>query len=311
MCALTALDVAPHSLTWRRRLLYRFVGELKATRIRAGKLVPVRVRPAIRRLLDLTDRLMIKRYRSRTGEARPIPPRSLRVSIGGASIEDFFSSGEKQATQVTRAMAAAGRPITQSTRVLDFGCGCGRTLCALAESGPELFACDVNGPAVRWVQENLKGVRAWVSDFMPPLPDFGQPVSAAYSISVFTHLAWPLQLIWLTELARVLEPGAPLIASTHGEAAIRSPWWGIACPERAPRIRSQAGRLDDEGLLFFEDPRVAEGDTKMSGITGSWGVTFQSPGHIRQHWSEHFDVVEVQEGALEGFHDLVVLRRRE
>lgn len=279
-------------------------------RVRAGRLVPAGARPAIRRLLDVPDRVAIKRYRNRTGEARAIPPRSLRVTVGGASIEDFIASGEQQAAVVARAMAAAGRPMTHSARVLDFGCGCGRTLFALAESSPELLGCDVNAPAVRWVQDNLKGARAWVSDFTPPLPDFGQPLSAAYSISVFTHLDWPLQRMWLTELARVLDPGAPLIASAHGETAIRSPWWGIACPDRAPQIRSQADRLEDEGLLFFEDPQVTERDTKMSGITGSWGVTFQSPSHIREHWSAHFEVLDVWEGALEGFHDLAVLRRR-
>lgn len=293
----------------RRVLLYKTVGALKAARVRAGRLVPARVRPAIRRLLDYPDRFMIRRYRRRTGQALPIPPRSLRVVVGGASIPGFVAAGRHHAAVITSAMARAGRPIAEAEPMLDFGCGCGRTLIALVGSAPRLFACDVNEPAVRWVQGNLESVHAEVSEFTPPLPEYGQQFTAAYSVSVFTHLDWPAQRIWLTELARILAPGAPLIATAHGEAAIRSPWWNIAHPELAAMIRSRAGRLEDEGLVFFEEKPSFKQDTKMYGIKGSYGLTFQSARHVREHWSEHFDVVEVREGALDGFQDVAILRR--
>jgi len=290
-------------------LLYKTVGGLKAARIRVGRLVPVRARPAVRRLLDYLDRARITRYRGRTGQTLPIPPRSLRVVVGGASIPDFVASGEHHAAVITSAMARAGQPFAESERVLDFGCGCGRTLIALAGSDTRLVACDVNEPAVRWVQRNLESVHAEVREFTPPLPEFGQPFSAVYSVSVFTHLDWPLQQMWLAELARVLAPGAPLIATTHGEAAIRSPWWNIAHPALASTIHSCAGRLEDEGMLFYDEKPSSKQDTKMHGIKGSYGLTFQSARHVREHWSEHFDVVEVREGALNGFQDVAILKR--
>src|SRR5204863_340186 len=102
----------------------------------------------------------------------------------------------------------------QGKRVLDFGCGAGRTLRHLLDTGAELHGCDVHGPSVDWLAEHLwPPLRVHRSGERPPLPYADGTFDLVYALSVFTHLVdtWDE---WLAELRRVLglvEPGARVL----------------------------------------------------------------------------------------------------
>jgi SAM-dependent methyltransferase len=115
-------------------------------------------------------------------------------------------------------------------RVLDFGCGAGRTLrhfLTEAEQG-ELWGADIDRASIQWLTENLSPplhLRRNLAD--PPL-DLGYgSFDLAWAISVFTHLT-DSSIPWLLELHKLLKPGGLLIATYMGrwnsEVFTHEPW---------------------------------------------------------------------------------------
>ncbi len=115
-------------------------------------------------------------------------------------------------------------------RILDFGCGAGRTLRHFvpeAERG-EVWGADIDRASIEWLQENLcPPLNAVQCDVDPPLPFEDGAFDFAWAISVFTHLSGD-SADWLLELHRVLGPGGLLMASYMGEwnseRIAREPW---------------------------------------------------------------------------------------
>jgi hypothetical protein len=65
----------------------------------------------------------------------------------------------------------------------------------------------------------------------------------------------------------------------------------------------------DPVLLYHEYDFVGHDTTgALTGVTGSFGLALHDPAHIRAHWSEHFDVIAIEEGAMSNGQDLVTLR---
>src|SRR5512134_3499319 len=71
----------------------------------------------------LSDRL------HRPQGALPVPPARLRYRVHGAvDRRSFLDLGWQTARDVTAAVESAGRSLASLHAILDFGCGCGRTL---------------------------------------------------------------------------------------------------------------------------------------------------------------------------------------
>jgi SAM-dependent methyltransferase len=115
-------------------------------------------------------------------------------------------------------------------RVLDFGCGAGRTLrhfLGEAAGGAEIWGVDIDEPSIDWMARNLcPPLHVARSETEPPLPFADGRFDLIWALSVFTHLLSPMR--WLAELHRVLAPGGLLIASymgrDNGEAFTHAPW---------------------------------------------------------------------------------------
>lgn len=116
-------------------------------------------------------------------------------------------------------------------RVLDFGCGSGRTLrhfLAEAEAA-EVWGADIDARSIEWIQEALcPPVHAWRCAAGPPLGLEPNSFDLIWAISVFTHLPPDASALWLLELHRLLKPGGLLIATYHGrwnsEFIAEEPW---------------------------------------------------------------------------------------
>lgn len=148
------------------------------------------------------------------GGGIPLPPPRLRTLVGGTpDAAHFLASGERAAAVVEDAAVAQG--VARRT-VLDFGCGCGRTLRHLS-GWTSVSGCDVNPLLVDWCRKNLAGASFEVSSPHPPLPYEDGAFDLVYAISVFTHLTEERQRKWLAELSRILTPGGVLVATTHGD----------------------------------------------------------------------------------------------
>jgi SAM-dependent methyltransferase len=101
--------------------------------------------------------------------------------------------------------------------VLDFGCGVGRILRHAAPGNPdgEFWGCDIDGPSIDWLKDNLPRVQVLRNAEWPPLPIDDEQFDLIWTFSVFTHLtdAWSA---WLVELHRLLKPGGVLVATIFG-----------------------------------------------------------------------------------------------
>ena len=183
-------------------------------------------------------------------------------------------------------------------RVLDFGCGAGRTLrhFLVEAQEAEITGCDIDAESVEWVQSNLVPPLhgAVTSGAEPPLPFEDDSFDLVYAVSVFTHLSthWAA---WLCEMHRILAPGGLLVATFIGEAVAESihgePW-----DERRIGISiSNDGQSWDRG-----GPMVVH-----------------APWWLRAHWGRLFVIDEVVPygfaGApgTRGGHGIVVARKDE
>jgi SAM-dependent methyltransferase len=115
-------------------------------------------------------------------------------------------------------------------RVLDFGCGAGRTLRHFLEEAEaaEVWGADIDGRSIDWLQQNLcPPLRAMRCEPEPPLRLESGSFDLVWAISVFTHLA-DSSLAWLRDLHRLLKPDGLLIATYMGrwnsELVAGEPW---------------------------------------------------------------------------------------
>lgn len=210
----------------------------------------------------------------------PLPPLALIHRVGireatpEATAEAFDAAGRRSRAALEEALGAGWS--WEGKRVLDFGCGCGRTLRQLAgEAARASFSgCDIHAESIRWVEEHLSPpFEVFVNGEEPPLPLEDASCDLVFASSVFSHLtdAWAR---WLVEVHRVLDEDGLLVATFHGGG-----WWG----------RGVAGQA---GVPWDEDRIGMHVEHYGTSFTDSWGpAVYLSEWWLRDHWGRAFDVV--------------------
>jgi SAM-dependent methyltransferase len=269
--------------------------------LRVKELIPRPLRPPARavffRLYRSAVRLrcwcLDRLEKHELGNGLTLPPAMLRFRVDESpSARLFLDSGRGISQDIQAALASIGRPFAAFDSVLDFGCGCGRTLIWLAREypGKALYGTDVDAPAIRWCRLHLAAAGFAVN---PPLPPTLYPdgmFDLILAISVFTHLDEEPQLRWLAELQRILRPGGVLLLSLHGERS-----WTALPPEDLAILRRR-------GFLF-------KTSAKLRGIVPGWYHTaYHSRDYVLRTFSRYFPVLSYREAGL-GFQDLVALER--
>jgi SAM-dependent methyltransferase len=134
-------------------------------------------------------------------------------SAGDTALLEAFNAWRLFKSQFQR---HTGQPISEKTRVLDFGCGWGRflrfflkdaqpmNLWGFDPSPERIQACRATNPRCQFVQSAL----------MPPTPITDGFFDLIYCYSIFSHLSEDAHKRWLKELHRLLRPGGILIATT-------------------------------------------------------------------------------------------------
>lgn len=179
----------------------------------------------------------------------------------------------------------------QGKRILDFGCGAGRTLRHFlpeADAGEiEVWGADIDEPSIEWLNANLcPPLNAILGSADPPLPFESGSFGFAWAISVFTHLTGN-SAAWLLELHRLLEPGGLLMASYMGE-------WNSETIAREPWDPDRNGM----NVLWHDNPWDTGGPMVLM---SDWWVS--------EHWGRAFEIV----GRSAWFHNQtwVMLRKRD
>jgi SAM-dependent methyltransferase len=161
----------------------------------------------------------------------------------------------------------------EGKRIMDFGCGAGRTLRYFLPDAEraEFWGVDVDAVSVDLLAQTVSPpLHLMRSDYMPPLELEGGSFDLIWAISVFTHLT-DNSIPWLLELHRLLKPGALLIATYMGrwtsELLAGEPWDEDRIGMNVLRHRHPAS--DGAPLVLMSD----------------WWV--------RDHWGRAFEVASI------------------
>jgi SAM-dependent methyltransferase len=222
----------------------------------------------------------------------PLPPAMLRYRVSELlGRDEFLYIGQGCAQLMEQHSRSMGVDLAQVQHVLDFGCGCGRTLRWFLREYPavEFHGADVDREAIRWCTDNLPSARFLQNDPAPPLPYPDQHFDVIYSLSVFTHLDEHMQDLWLAELARLLIPGGLLLFTVHGELAAQA--------------------LDLEGRATLESAGfVHRRSRKLKGIVPDWyQTTWHSRDYIVQRLARWFE--EIRYEPVPGGMQVIVMAR--
>jgi SAM-dependent methyltransferase len=180
-------------------------------------------------------------------------------------------------------------------RMLDFGCGAGRTLRHFAREAQaaEVWGCDIDEPSIRWISQHMcPPFHALLNGPEPPLDQPSSSFDFIWGVSVFTHITdnWSR---WLAELHRLLRTGGLLYLTFMG------------------RGTSQliAGEPWDEEKVGMNVLRYGQ----------SWDLggpmVMHSPWWIEEHWGRAFEIVSLQPDGFGGgtsfSHGSVLMRNRD
>lgn len=162
----------------------------------------------------------------------------------------------------------------EGKRVLDFGCGAGRTLKHFLREaeGAEFWGVDIDSVSVELLAQTVcPPLQVMRSRYLPPLDLESGSFDLIWSISVFTHLT-DNSLPWLLELHRLLKPGGLLIATYMGrwtsELLAGEPW--------------EEGRI---GMNVLRHNHPASDGAPLTLISDWW---------LREHWGRVFDVARIE-----------------
>jgi len=228
----------------------------------------------------------------------PYPPLELANRVGSLEgarepLEYYDEIGRRTYADIVnrlpRGWTFAGK------RILDFGCGAGRTLRHFASEATEaeVWGCDIDEPSITWLDEHLSPpLHVLLSKPDPPLNLPTASFDLIWGISVFTHLTdnWSE---WLVDLHRLLRPDGLLYLTFMGsgmsEVITGEPW--------------------DEKLVGMNVLKAGQG-WDLGGP-----MVMHSPWWIEEHWGRAFELLSL---VPDGFasepplgHGSVLMRRRD
>lgn len=231
-----------------------------------------------------------RRHAGKTGVIG-LPPASLRYRVHGSPHADtFLRAGKKCSKDIEAALAEIGRDLDSFRNVLDFGCGCGRTLLGFADRSLRLRGTDIDAEAISWCRDSLDFVEFGVNEALPPLAYPSETFDLVYAISVFTHLDEDFQFRWLNELKRITKPGGIVLLTVHGHRG----WKDLR--------EEDVADIEKKGFKFVSS-------NTMKGIFPEW---YQNAYHKKEYvldeYSRYFDVLDYIPRGMNNHQDVVVLR---
>ncbi len=214
----------------------------------------------------------------------PLPPVDLvdRVGAVGGDLALYQEIGRRTREEILALLPEAWS--FEGKRVLDFGCGAGRTLRHFVAEADvaEIHGCEIDAPSVAWLEANLSPpFHVLRNEEAPPLPLESDSFDLIWAISVYTHLTdrWAE---WLLEHHRLLRDGGLLIATILGPELADE--LHPAVPDA--RDADRGAPTDRVGMNVVHHDR---------GWDLGGPATFHSEWWIREHWGRAFDVLELRE----------------
>lgn len=229
------------------------------------------------------------------GRYPDMPSASLRYRVNGSpDMDDFMSEGKKCRSDIESALKRVNFSIDSFHTVLDFGCGCGRTIRWFSEYSDrmQLYGCDIDQEAIRYCKSCLSNFVFNVNGPMPPLDYPDEKFDLVYSISVFTHINEDQQFEWLRELRRVTKKNGLVLLSFHGAFC----WENLNDKDKAI--------INNKGFLYVKD-------NIWKGIFPGWYQTsYHKEDYIREHYSKQFKILDYIPRGIRGLQDVVIMQKQ-
>ena len=211
----------------------------------------------------------------------------------------YLACGRSALRAVRLALAAAGRADVR--RVLDFPCGHGRVLRALAAAFPaaELHACDLLAAGVAYCHRRLGAVPLG-SDPDPARVRLPGGYDLIWVGSLFTHLDAPRWPGFLRLFHAALAPGGVCVVTTHGRRAadlIRGGRAGYGLPDPGGLLAPFA----DSGFGYTTYQAGSDYGVSLSSAGWVAGQLAALPAArlllaLEHGWADHQDVYAWQKG---------------
>jgi SAM-dependent methyltransferase len=219
--------------------------------------VPEMARGAGRRILDMEDFCL-----AANSPFIPVPPAIMANYIGHSPhdeiLEHYKVIGALIAVDVFNILSNVGCDLTaEGFHLVDLGCGCGRIasfLAPLLRKG-RYTGYDVWADGVMWAIENLSSKASnllfrcltngsgYEGQRWFPVPEEAGSVDCVMATSLFTHLNEAAGAAYISEIGRVLRPGAPAYLTFF-----------LRDEESVPIFKSMHNAVDWE---FVEEPGVS------------------------------------------------------
>jgi ubiquinone/menaquinone biosynthesis C-methylase UbiE len=225
----------------------------------------------------------------------PMPPAHLRARIGSStSIGSFLSIGKNAYQTIEHTLQQHNKPLDNCRTILDFGCGCGRTLLWFAQhpAALSLYGTDIDAGAIEWCRQHFDFAEFGTNRALPPSRYAAEQFDLIYTISVFTHLNEQQQFAWLQEFQRILQPGGIALITVLGRDV-----WQHLPPHHV-------ATMEQKGFLFV-------GLEPTSDLfPQSYQTTYHSRDYIFTHYAAYFDILDYVPRGVNNHQDLLVLRKR-
>jgi ubiquinone/menaquinone biosynthesis C-methylase UbiE len=212
---------------------------------------------------------------------------------GNRDQTEFWRIGVRIAMEIQQALLRCNASVS---KILDFGCGCGRVLLPLSKIFKEatIHGSDIDQEAIAWLhqstEEELKS-RIEVNAAFPPTRYETNTFDFCYAISVFTHLPPDMQDCWMREFQRILRQGGLLLLTTQPIELILP---HLSAEERHSTVV--------EGMIY-----------KKYGVTLGLPDFYQATWHtsewVTSRWASTFETVEFVHEGIAGHQDLTMLRK--
>jgi len=224
-----------------------------------------------------------------------LPSETLMHRVSGSrNAAEFLCNGQNIMNDLTRALSKINKSFSDFDHVLDFGCGCGRSLiwCKEIAKKSNIYGSDFDAEAIAWCREHIPFGKYYVNQALPLTKFPTGMFDLIFAVSVFTHLNLDYQLSWLSELKRISAPGGYLLLTCHGETV-----WRNLPPERIETLRK-------DGVLFDREPF-------WENIFPDWyRSTYHTLEYLNKVWTEFFDIIDYIPQGMNGHQDIVVLRNK-
>ena len=206
-----------------------------------------------------------------------------------------------------------GKEINLNTKILDFGCGWGRTIRFFLKDimSENIYGTDVSESMINICKESFNCCNFSTNNALPTTStkELQQAnfFDVIYAYSVFTHLSEESHIKWIKELSRILKPGGILITTVQKKdlipGLIRKKQIGLEISEWENGVIKKFENYSDKD--YENGTYIFRSDTP----NGHYGDTISPIKYIQKEWPKTLNFKEyITENTIQA---IVVMQKNE